>query len=68
MYEENVFIKDGLLYDTAYGCSKQYRYTNAMCILYLLEFTNRVIIYRCINALGYGRRKIYGINVAEKTY
>ena len=44
------------------GCSKQYRCANEMWILSVLEFTYRVTIYRRINAPGYGRIKIYGIN------
>ena len=38
MYENNLFIKDGIIYDTTYGCSKQYRCENKMRILSVLEF------------------------------
>ena len=30
MYEVNVFIQYGIIYDTTGGCSKQYKYENAM--------------------------------------
>ena len=46
MYENNLFIKDGIIYDTTYGCSKQYRCENATWLLYVFEFAYRVIIDR----------------------
>ena len=30
IYENNLFIKDGIIYDTTYGCIKQYRCENEM--------------------------------------
>ena len=68
MYEENLFIMDGIIYDTTYGCSKQYICTNSMWLLSVLDFTNRVIIDRCINAPDRGRRKIDYLKVADKKY
>ena len=68
MYENNLFIKDGIIYDTTYGCSKQYTFENTMWLLSVLELTKRVIIDRCINAPGNGRSKRYVINGAYKTY
>ena len=68
MYDNIVFIKDGIIYDTIYQCSKQYICANIMWILSLLEFTYRVIIYILINYPGHERRKIYGINGYEKSY
>ena len=44
MHEENLFIKDGIIYDNTYGCNKQYRYANELWILSLLQFTYIVII------------------------
>ena len=54
MYENNLFINGGIIYDTIYECSKQYIFENAMCLLSVLVFTHRVIIDRCINAAGRG--------------
>ena len=59
---------DGIIYDTTDGCSKQYRYENAMWLLYVLEFTHRVIIYRYINAPGHSIRKMFTINGAGKKH
>ena len=67
MYENIFFIKGGIIYDTTYGCRKQYRYANITWILFVLVFTYRVIIDRCINDPGNGRRKIDGINGSDKT-
>ena len=39
-----------------------------MWILFVLEFTYRVIIYICIHAPGHLRSKIYDINGADKIY
>ena len=30
MYEEILSIKDGIIYDNTYGCSKQYRFKNTL--------------------------------------
>ena len=38
-----------------------------MWLLYVLEFTYRVVIDRLINAPSHGRRKIDGINGYDKT-
>ena len=39
MYENNLFIKYGIIYDTANGCSKQYICKNSMWLLSVLVFT-----------------------------
>ena len=39
-----------------------------MWLLFVLAFAHRAIIYRCINAPGYDKIKIYGINGPNKTY
>ena len=62
-----MFIKDGIIYDTIYGCRKQYRGANIMWLLSLLSFTDRVIIDRIINSPCHGRIKIYVINGDDKT-
>ena len=67
MYKNKLLIKYGMIYDTIYGCRRQYRRVNSMWLLSVLVFTNRVIIYRCIIAPGHGRSKIYGINRSKKT-
>ena len=36
MYEENLFIKDGKIYDTKYGYSKQYIFANELWLLTVL--------------------------------
>ena len=56
------FIKYGILYDTIDGCSKQY---SSLWVLSVLVFRYIVMINRCINALGHGRRKIDVINEYE---
>ena len=33
IYENNLFIKDGIIYDTTDGCNKQYRCENSMWLL-----------------------------------
>ena len=66
MYENNLFTKDGIIYYTTYRCSKQYRCSNEMWLLSILEFANRVIIDRCINDLVHGRSKIDDINGSDK--
>ena len=68
MCENNLFIKDGIIYDTTYGCIKRCTYANEMWLFSVLEFTHRGIIYRCITDPGCGRSKIDGINGADKTY
>ena len=68
MHEDNLFTKDGIMYDTTYECIKQYSCKNELWILSMLVFTYRVIIYRYINAPGDGRRKIDGINESDKSY
>ena len=68
MYDNKFVIKDGIIYDTTYGCSKKYRCTNAMWILSVLEFTYIVIIDRCTNATDNGRSKVEGVNGSDKTY
>ena len=68
MYENKISVKYDIICYTTHGCSKQYRCENAMWLLYLLELIYRMIINICINAPGHGRRKIYGINVSNKTY
>ena len=39
-----------------------------MWLLPVLEFTYRVIIYRCIKDIGNVGRNIYSINGSDKTY
>ena len=67
MYENNLLIKYGIIYDNKYICSKRCICTNAMWLLYVLVFTHRGIIDICINAPGRVICKIYGIKVSEKT-
>ena len=67
MYEENLFIKDGIMYDTTDGCSKQYRFENQMCLLSVLAFTYIVTIDKFINSPDDGKIKIYGINGSDKS-
>ena len=45
MYENNLFIKDGILYDNKDGCSKQCICENSMRLLSVFAFTSIVIIY-----------------------
>ena len=68
MYENILFIKDGIIYDNIDGCRKQYIYANEIWLLSVLGFTNIVRIYICINTSGHGRNKIGGVNGSEKTY
>ena len=68
MYENNLFIEDGIIYDTTYGFGKQYRCEDSMWILYVLAFKYRVIIDRCINDPVSFIIKIDGINGSNKTY
>ena len=44
MYENNLFINDGIISGTTDGCSKQYICGNKMLILSVLSFTYRVVI------------------------
>ena len=46
MYEEHLFIHDGIIYDTTDGCNKQYVCANELWQLLVLSFTYRGIIYR----------------------
>ena len=62
IYNNKTFTKDVIIYDTAYGCSKQYICPNAMWILSLLAFTHILIVNRCIYDPGHVGIKIYGIN------
>ena len=68
MYENILFIKDGIIYDNIYGCSKQYIYANEIWLLSVLGFTYRGIIDRCINVPGHDKIKIDGINRCNKKY
>ena len=68
MYENNLFTKDGIIYDTKDGRSKQYGCENSMWLSYILEFIYKVIIDRCINAPGHGITQIDGINGSKNTY
>ena len=68
MYDINLHIKYGIIYDNTYGYRKQYRCANAVWLLSVLEFTYRVIIYTRINAPDHGRSKIDGINESYNTY
>ena len=68
MYENNLFIKYGIIYDTTYGCIKIYRCVSVMWLLSILEYTHRVIIDRFINASVHGKRKIYVINGSKNIY
>ena len=45
MYENDLFIKDVIIYDTTYGCSKQFICSNSTRMLSALVFIYRVIIY-----------------------
>ena len=68
IYENNLFIKYGIIYYTTYGCIKQYMCANEMWILSVLAFTYRVIIDIFVNSPGRGRRNIYSINGSNKTH
>ena len=61
MYDNKFSIKYGIIYDTTYGYGKRYRCANPMLLLSILEFTQILIIDRCINAPDHGRIKIDGI-------
>ena len=67
-HENNLFIKDGIVYDTTYGCVKQYICADTVWLLSVLEFTHRVIIDICINDPGNGRSKVYGIRGSDNKY
>ena len=58
MFEDNLFINYGIIYDTTYGCSKQYRCSNIMWLISVLECTYKVIIYIFNNYPGHGGIKI----------
>ena len=38
MYEDNLFIKDCIVYVNIYGCSKEYKCANELWLLSVLEF------------------------------
>ena len=61
MYKNNLFIKYCIIYDSIYGCSKHYRCANSMWVVYVLSFTHRVIIDRCIDDTGHGIIIVYGL-------
>ena len=63
-----MFIKGCIIYDTTYGCIKQYKYENVLWILSVLSFTWRVIRYRFINAPGNGIKEKNGINGLDISY
>ena len=62
MYENNVFINYGIIYDTTYVCSQQYRCANVMWLFSVLEFTYKVIINKLINSPVHVRSKIDAID------
>ena len=66
VYEGNLFIRYGIIYDTTYRCSKQYILANELRRLSVLSLTYRVIIDSCINAPVHKKRKIYGISGSYK--
>ena len=66
MYDNKLFIKDGIIYDTTDGCIKKYISENSMWLLYVLTFTYRVIIDIFISYPGQLIIKIYGINGSDK--
>ena len=68
MYENNLFIKNIIIYDTIDVCGNKYRCFNLIWLLSVLVFTYRVIIDRCINYPGHGIRKIYVINWPDNSY
>ena len=68
IYQNKLFIKYGIIYDTKDGCSKQYRSANEMWIFSVLEFTHIVIIDRLVNAPGDVRIKIDDFTGSENTY
>ena len=43
MYDNNLFVKDGIIYDTTGGCSKKYKSENAFWLLSVSSFTYRLI-------------------------
>ena len=67
VFANKLFIKDCILYATIYGCSKQNRCVNEIWLLYVLKFTDIVMIERLINSPGNNRSKIDGINGTKKT-
>ena len=68
MYENNSFIKDGIIYVIKYVYSKKYRCVNGMWILSILSFIYMVILDICINDLGHNIIKIDVINGSDETY
>ena len=67
MYENNLFVKDGIIYDTTDGCRNIYRCANSMRLLSVLAFTYRVKLDILVNAPVCRRSKIDGINRSEKS-
>ena len=68
MYEKKLFIKDSKICDTTDECIKNNLCANTMWLLSVLELLYIMILNRYINAPGYGRIKIDGINLSNKTY
>ena len=68
MYDNKLFIKDGIIYDTTDGCSKQYRCENSMWLLSVLTFTHRLLMGSCINYPGHGKRKLDSIDLANNIF
>ena len=68
IYNDNLFIKDIIIYDSIDVCGNKYRCFNLIWLLSVLVFTYRVIIDICINHPVHVRRKIYGINGSYKLY
>ena len=62
MYNNILFVKDGIIYNTTDVCSKQYICDHLLWTLSVLGFTYRGVIYRYINYPENGRIKIYGTN------
>ena len=67
IYENNLFINDGIIYDTTYGCSKQYIFSNEMLLLSVMTFTPGMIIYGCINDDLTKKRKSHRVVYHEIT-
>ena len=63
MYKNNLFIKDGIIYDTTDVCINKYRFANAIWLLSLLVFTYIVKLDKFVISTGRGRRNIDIINV-----
>ena len=68
MHENNLFIKDSIIYVNIDVGRKKYICENSIWLLYVLEFTYILIIDVCINDPGHSRTIIYGIHEYEKTH